>query len=132
MKTVITPIQIRFVDIDRMGHVNNAVYLSYLETARLHYFKELGGVTDWYKDGVILGRAEINYKVPITLLDIIYVKTWCTRIGNKSFDLSYSIMKKNTEPEIEMVNSLSVLVCYDYGLKKSIEIPELWRKWLNQ
>jgi acyl-CoA thioester hydrolase len=132
MKTVITPIQIRFVDIDRMGHVNNAVYLSYLETARLEYFKELGGVIDWYNEGVILGRVEINYKVPVRLTDIIYVKTWCTRIGNKSFDLSYSIMKKNNEPEIEMVNSLSVLVCYDYGLKKSIEIPGQWRKWLGE
>jgi acyl-CoA thioester hydrolase len=132
MKTVITPIQIRFVDIDRMGHVNNAVYLSYLETARLHYFKELGGVIDWYKEGVILGRVEINYKVPITLLDNLHVKTWCTRIGNKSFDLSYSILKKDGEEEIEMANAITVMVCYDYVLKKSIAIPGRWRKWLGE
>src|SRR3954464_10997781 len=119
MKTVITPIQIRFVDIDRMGHVNNAVYLSYLETARLHYFKELGGVIDWYKEGVILGRVEINYKVPITLLDNLHVKTWCTRIGNKSFDLSYSILKKDGEEEIEMANSGTVIVCF-YFISSSI------------
>jgi acyl-CoA thioester hydrolase len=132
MKTVITPIQIRFVDIDRMGHVNNAVYLSYLETARLHYFKELGGVIDWYKEGVILGRVEINYKVPITLLDNLHVKTWCTRIGIKSFDLSYSILKKDGEEEIEMANAITVMVCYDYALKKSIAIPGRWRKWLGE
>jgi acyl-CoA thioester hydrolase len=132
MRTVITPMQIRFVDIDRMGHVNNAVHLSYLEAARLNYFKEVAGNIDWYDEGVILARIEINYILPILLTDNIYVKTECTRIGNKSFDLSYSIIKKEDNNEIELANAVSVIVCYNYKLKKTMEMPDQWRKWLSQ
>ncbi|MEO5569874.1 MAG: thioesterase family protein [Bacteroidia bacterium] len=130
MKTVTTPVQIRFADVDKLGHVNNAIYLSYIEIARMDFFKELGGKIDWSKKGVIVGRIEINYKIPVLITDVIAVKTWCTRIGNKSFDLSYSIVKTNGGIEAEVVNAISVLVCYDYELKKSVEMPEEWRQWL--
>jgi acyl-CoA thioester hydrolase len=60
MKTVITPVQIRFADVDKLGHVNNAVYLSYIEVARMDFFKEAGGKIDWNKKGVIVGRIEIT------------------------------------------------------------------------
>ena len=59
-------IQIRFADIDVMGHVNNAVYLSYFEMARVHYFKQiLGEEWDWNSDGILLARNEIDYLSPI-------------------------------------------------------------------
>jgi len=132
MKTVITPIQIRFADVDKLGHVNNAFYLSYIEVARMDFFKEVGSKIDWNKKGVIVARIEINYKIPVVLTDIISVKTWCSRIGNKSFDLAYSIVKTNDAIETEVVNAVSVLVCYDYELKKSAEIPGKWREWLSQ
>ncbi len=131
MKITLSPIQIRFVDIDNMGHVNNAVYLSYLEHARLHFFKERGGQTDWYNEGVILARIEINYVKPVILSDMIYVKTWCSRIGTKSFDLSYSIIKSNGPAETEVANALSVIVCFNYAQQKTFEIPAQWRQWLS-
>ena len=82
MKLIETPIQIRFVDIDQLGHVNNAVYLTYLEVSRVPYFNSIVGKIDWLRRGIILAKAEVDYKTPILLNDQIKVKTWCSRIGS--------------------------------------------------
>ena len=124
MKSTETKIQIRFVDIDQFGHVNNAVYLSYLEVSRLPYFSGVIGTIDWINQGIILGRIEIDYKIPILLNDEIKIKTWCSRIGSKSFDLSYSILKTHNGNETEVAAAKSVMVCFDYKNKISIAVPE--------
>ncbi|MFI5218550.1 MAG: acyl-CoA thioesterase [Bacteroidia bacterium] len=131
MRQSITPIQIRFCDVDKMNHVNNAVYLSYLELARLNYFKEVSAKIDWYSVGVIFARMEIDYRIPVMLNDKIFVKTHCSRIGNKSFNLTYSMYKIENDKEIEVATANSVQVCYDYKLNKSKELPKEWRKWLE-
>ena len=91
-----TPIAIRFSDIDAVGHVNNAIYLTYFEVARFAYWKE---ITDWNlrKDGVIVGRSEVNYLKPITLEDEIYCYVRTTRIGNSSFDMMHLLVRRDTE-----------------------------------
>lgn len=126
----ITPVQIRFADVDWMGHVNNAVYLSYLELARLDYFKQANTIIDWRKTGFILAHIDINYIMPVLLTDNLFVKTRCTKTGNKSFDLSHSLFKKEDGHETEMANAMTVLVCYDYESKKSVVIPHEWKKFL--
>ncbi len=113
-----------------MGHVNNATYITYLEIARLDYFKEAGAQIDWRQVGFILARTEINYVQPVLLTDQLFVRTWCTRVGTKSFNLSYSIFKNQNSEEIEVANALTVLVCYDYENRKSVEMPEEWKKFL--
>ncbi|MDG1262127.1 MAG: acyl-CoA thioesterase, partial [Flavobacteriales bacterium] len=63
-------VEVRFGDIDVMGHVNNAVYLSYFEQARMAFFKELiGGEWDWNEAGILLARNEVDYIQPILLSD---------------------------------------------------------------
>ena len=58
-------LQIRFADIDSMGHVNNAVYLSYFEYTRLHYFKALLPANwDWVSNGIILAQTEVSFLNP--------------------------------------------------------------------
>jgi acyl-CoA thioester hydrolase len=130
MRIASTSVQIRFSDIDWMGHVNNAVYLTYLETARLDYFNQTDLTINWRETGFILARTEINYKAPLLLNDSIKVKTWCTSIGEKSFQLCYAIHKMDGKDEIEAANALTVLVCYDYRLKQSVPLPEAWKKYL--
>src|SRR5258706_12797842 len=92
-----TPVQIRFKDADMMGHVNNANCFSYAEDARLKYFSDVTGKdSDWSRqDGLILGRFEIDFRQPIFYGDNISVLTGCTKIGTKSFDLSWQIVKEN-------------------------------------
>src|SRR5262245_25524888 len=132
MHTSITPIQIRFADVDKLGHVNNAVYLSYLELARMHFFQEVAGGIKWEREGIILARMEIDYLAPVLLNENLFVKTWCSRIGNKSFGLSYIILKKKGDTETDAARASSVQVCYDYISQKSIEMPPAWREWLKR
>lgn len=126
-----TKIQIRFKDIDGMGHVNNANYLTYLEYARIEFSNEiLWGEVNWNKLGFILAKIVIDYKIPILLNDKVFVYTKCSTIGNKSFDLLSSIIKEENNREIELAAATAVLVCYDYETRKSMSIPEEWKKKL--
>jgi acyl-CoA thioester hydrolase len=61
-----TPVQLRFKDVDALGHVNNANHLSFFELARIHFFDEvIGEEIDWNTTGMILARATVDYKQPV-------------------------------------------------------------------
>lgn len=118
--------EIRFADIDVMGHVNNAVYLSYFEQARMNYFHNLlSGEWDWKKDGILLARNEIDYQKPITLHDKIEIEVWCDEVGNKSFSMKYRF--KNAKTGEVTTTGKSVLVSYNYLEQKSMIVPDKWR-----
>ena len=124
-----TPIQIRFKDIDAFRHVNNANHFTYLELARVKYFDDVAGKNmEWSKQGVILAGAKVDYKLPILLKDTVFVYTKCSRMGNKSFDLSYSIVKEENGKEIVVADASTVLVCYDYEKAITIPLPKEWKK----
>ena len=113
-------IQVRFADLDVMGHVNNSVYLSYFEMTRVHYFKELVGENwDWRKEGVLLVRNEIDYLKPILLNHKPEIYMSLDKIGEKSISLSYEIKIEN---EI-FTKGKSVLVCFNADAGKTIPVP---------
>src|SRR6266550_8845179 len=118
-----TAIQIRFKDVDMMGHVNNANHFTYLECARVQYFNDLSGGVNWTKKGIILAKAVVDYKLPILFKDKIFVYTKCSRIGNKSFDLAYAIIKEENGKEILLADASTVLVCFDYVKGESMLMP---------
>ena len=122
-----TQMSIRFADIDIMGHVNNAKYLTYMESARIKYFNAvIGDKINWTKNGFILARVVVDFKAPVYLKDeeiIVYTK--CSKIGNKSFDLSYTMIKAGNQ---EVAVGSTTLVAYDYGENKTIQIPEEWKE----
>ena len=128
----ITPIEIRFADMDAMGHVNNAKYLTYIEIARIGYFNTvLSKGVDLSRQSFILARAAVDFVLPIELHDKIQVATRCARMGTKSFDLEYEIVKTNHDAPIVVAKAQTVLVCYDYLDKKSIAIPDGWKKLIE-
>ena len=84
MKVSAAKIQVRFSDLDIMGHVNNSVYLSYFEYARVHYFGQLLGTDwNWKTDGVLLVRNEVEYLRPVLLNDTPEVTVYTEEIGTK-------------------------------------------------
>jgi acyl-CoA thioester hydrolase len=121
-----TPIAIRFSDIDAVGHVNNAVYLTYFEEARLKYWREIikWNITEY---GVIVGRSEVNYLKPIMLHDEVFCYVRTTRIGNSSFDIMHVLVKKTEHGEEICTTGKTVCISYDYNLCKSIPIPSKQR-----
>lgn len=125
-------IQVRYKDIDKQGHVNNAVHLTYFETARVDYFNEvLKNRNNWAETSMILAKTEITYIRPILLEDTIYCYTKITRLGSKSFDIEHTLtIESNNEQQI-CAHGKCVLVCYNYNTKETIQIPKEWLTLIN-
>ena len=102
--------RVRFRDCDSMGHVNNAVYLTYLEEARIDVVGSLSAF--------ILARVEIDFRDELRAGEEIEVGTRVGRIGTKSFDLEHEIRVD----ERLVAEAKSVLVAYDYELGASIPL----------
>jgi acyl-CoA thioester hydrolase len=123
-----TPIQVRFKDIDALGHVNNANHLSYIELARVTYFNEaVGQNINWSEEGIILAKVVVDYKMPVMLNDRVAVYTRCSRTGHKSFDLEYAIVKEEAGKEILLATATTVMVCFNYRAGASMPLPDEWK-----
>lgn len=118
-----TAIETRFADFDLMGHVNNAVYFTYMEMARTKYWKQ-AIQWDWQKTGVVIAKASIDYIKPVLLNDRINVYVRTSRIGKSSFDLEYLLVKLADGNEVICAKARTVCVAYSYDGRNAIPIPE--------
>lgn len=122
-----TPMTIRFADLDSLRHVNNAKYLTYIETARLAYVAEVCGARSIDQVPMILAKITVEFKLPLMLGDQIGLFTRCSRIGNRSFDLETVILRyQDDSAEVAAVGQ-QVMVAYDYGTGQSMPVPDDWR-----
>jgi acyl-CoA thioester hydrolase len=111
--------RVRFRDCDAMGHVNNAVFSTYLEEARIGV---LGGLTPF-----ILARVEIDFRSQLRAGEQIEIATRCARIGTKSFDLEHQIRADGRV----VADARSVLVGYDYGTGQSVPLSDELKRRLS-
>lgn len=113
-------LQLRYDDLDTYGHVNNKVFLSFLEEGRINYINELNikkyNIFDF---GAVVGRIDIKYTAPLHFGDEAWVYTRCSRIGNKSYDLQSVIVKKQDGEEIISAIANVTMVSYDLKSGKS-------------
>ncbi|MRT92180.1 thioesterase family protein [Ancylomarina sp. 16SWW S1-10-2] len=117
-------IQIRFGDIDLMGHVNNGIQLGYLDLARWKYFEQVYGQTiSWDDAALIVAHLDIDFVSPILLNDQVEVHTSIYKIGNKSISLKQNIVDANTG-DIK-TKTTQVMVAFSQKSGKSIEVPEI-------
>ena len=124
----VSDIDIRFRDLDALGHVNNVVYMTYVEQARVRYFDHVfGNRHDWHEWGVLLARTEINYVRPLLFKENAKCRMTCTKLGSKSMEFTFEIFKIENNQEVEIANGLNVLVCFNHTDNKSIEVPQFWR-----
>jgi acyl-CoA thioester hydrolase len=121
-----TSIETRFADFDMMGHVNNAVYFTYMEIGRVKYWRH-AIQWDWKKTGVVIGKASIRYILPVFIEDKIHMYVRTARIGTSSFDLEYLIVKMVYGKEVVCSKGMTTCIAFDYELKKAIPIPETER-----
>ena len=117
---------VRFRDLDPMGHVNNAVFLTYIEQARVAVFAAVGAATELDDMNLIIARVEIDFKAPVRLGQEVEISVRASRFGTKSFDFDY-VLRVDGEVVAE---AKSVLVAYDYGKGEAIELPSEWREKL--
>ena len=122
-----TPIQIRFNDIDQLGHVTNSVYQQYFDLGKMSYFnKVLAEQMDWEIEGLILASITIDYINSIKLYDKVIVRSKIYHIGNKSLKMSQNLFDESTG--LVAATSKSTMVAFSNKNQSSIKVPERWRE----
>ena len=105
------PVEVRYSDVDAMNHVNNAVYLTYLETARLRLWQSRFGFTGSAREiPIILARVAVDYRSPISLEQPVEIGVGVSGIGRTSFTFRYRIEAAG----VLAAEAETVQVCFDY------------------
>lgn len=114
-------LEVRFRDCDGLGHVNNAVYVTYLEQARFAFWQRLTGIRGIPRS-FILARVECDYRLQATAGDRLVVRLRVTAVGKSSFTLEYEIVNGRTREVVATARTVQVM--YDYDARRSMPIPD--------
>jgi acyl-CoA thioester hydrolase len=124
-------VEVRFADTDAMGHVNNAVYLTYCEIARAAYYEAVTGHPlplgiHGAEEGMIIAELRMTYRAPAFYGEILSVETRVTRIGRSSFTMEHRISAPDSRYGSRRLVAVgeSVLVAYDYTAGRPIPIAQ--------
>ena len=123
-------ITVRFGETDALGHVNNASYFTYLEEARIRFFESLGYNIDGDSWNFILASTKLDFVNQGFFNQVLTIKTYVSKVGNKSFELGHVISRSEDGELIAQGNA--VMGFYDFGLQRSIQIPERFRDGLSK
>ncbi len=133
----VVPVEVRFRDLDAMGHVNNAVYLTFFEQARLAFWLALhpggapGEAVDVARIGFVLARAECDYASPVRLGERLLVGCRAGDFGASSFVFDYRIVAAggSVDAEVRLVASgRTVQVTWDWASGTKVPVPDELKK----
>lgn len=120
--TVVSPLRPRFRDTDAMGHINNAVYITYLEVARQEYWRAFkGGDADYRVVPFILAHVTIDFRSEALMRETLDLCIRCSHIGTRSFGFDYEIREQASQRLV--VEARTVQVFYDYTAKATQPCP---------
>ena len=125
----VLPLQIRFNDVDKFGHVNNTVYFQFYDTAKTDYIATVCKGVDWERQAIVVVKIEAEFLAQIKGNDHIAGRTRIVKIGNKSFHLEQDVIDSDTQ-EVKS-RCLSVMVLYDLERQQTIPLPDEWRKAIS-
>lgn len=115
-------------DLDGFGHVNNAVYLTYMENGRVAYLREVVGVRRLEEVRNVMARVNVEFNAPASFGDVLAVGVRCEQVGNKSFGLRYAILR---EDGACVAAATSTQVMFDFEAQRSVPVPVAWRRSLE-
>lgn len=121
-------IDVRFRDLDALGHVNNAVYLTYLESARMAFWLHVMKRDGLAGMDMILARVEVDYRSPVSFGESLDVGVRCASIRRSSFVLESAIAERTTGRPV--AEARKVLVHYDYAARRAVPLPQEMRERL--
>lgn len=125
----VVPLQIRFNDIDILGHLNNTVYFGFFDTGKAYFFREIkGGRIDWKKVETVIANVDCAYVAPIYFGEKIEVRTRCMSVHEKSFRLQQVIVESETGQLKAAAET--VMVSFNPETQKSIPMPQHLREEL--
>jgi len=125
------PVQIRFNDIDALGHINNNIYFSFFDLGKTDYFEAIKPTTVSWIDGlIVVAHIEVDFLSPIYYKENIAVDTKVIKLGDKSGVFLQQIRNvKNNEVKCRCE---SVFVTYDANTQSSMHIPDVWREAISK
>jgi acyl-CoA thioester hydrolase len=130
-KVFTTAIDVRFRDLDAMGHVNNAVFFTYFELGRLNFFRS------FTRDGLfsgfdfILAHISCDYLKPIMIDDRPTLEIRVGKIGGKSYEFRYALVNR-LDTNILYARGESVQVCFDYRQNLTTPVSDELKRLLEQ
>jgi acyl-CoA thioester hydrolase len=122
-KKIIADINIRFKDIDLMGHVNNAVFFTYFEEGRKALYETLFNSAELNDFSFILAHISCDFLRPIKLNDSVIIQLWISETGKKKFGIKYILADKKDASTV-YAKGYSVQVFYDYKKNKTVPISK--------
>ena len=125
-----TSVDVRFRDLDAMRHVNNAVYLTYLEHARLRYLRDVIGISNPRNLSMVLASITCDYLSPVHMGETLEVATRVDWIGESSMSMSH-VMTALKDDRL-VARASSVLVAYDYTQERPRPVDDEWRRNLEE
>ncbi len=124
------PIDVRWGEMDALGHVNNVVYLSYFEAARVEWLASIGHKTGSTVSGPVVLQTTCTYKVPVVYPCQVKVVTRLQKVGNSSFTLSQNIYNRGSGERL-YTESVTICVWVDRASGKSLRVPDVIRRALS-
>ena len=127
-----THVKTRWSDMDSLGHVNHTVYLSYMETARVDLYRQLGyeGINKAKDESTILAGLEVTYLAPLSHPSSLKIGHRIIRVGTKSYDLISGVFFESDDTSL--CSACFKLVSFNYKTNQSILVPEKIRKNCRQ
>lgn len=117
-------------DTDANGHVNNAVYVTWLEEIRTRYVFERRGLDRAAQIDFVLARTEIDHVSPVWLHEVVDLYCRPSRVGSRSWDMDYAAYVRS-DGRVAL-RARSVQVHYDHAAARSAPIPEPFRAILER
>lgn len=123
-------VQIRFNDIDALGHVNNAVYMEFFDLGKANYFTTAnGGPVDWRTANVVVANVNCNYLAPIYFHEPMAVQTQCEYVHERSVKLLQQLINTTTGE----VKCQCVVIMVGFDVKNGVSAPisDEWKQCLS-
>ncbi len=126
-----TKIQIRFNDVDIVGHINNAVQVSYLDYGKIKYYEHVKqNVINWHEAEFVVVNINVNYIEPIFMHEHIEVLTKIIEIGNKSVKM-LQIIRETENGRVKTV-AQTVMCGFDPKTSTSVVVSDTWRDLIRK
>jgi len=119
-------VSVRYADLDTYGHVNNAVYGTYCEEARVAYAAAVLGVGSVDEFPAVVASLDMDFRASVTEPTSVTVRVWTTHVGESSVTMRYEV-EQNGQLAVE---AETTLVAIDAETRETRPIPEEWREQL--
>lgn len=124
-------LRIDWSELDVANHINNVMFMKYVQAARVNYWEKMGLYQDFLKTnkGPMLAHTECQYKNPLFYPGTVVIKTKVVFVKNTSFGFSHHIYNHEG---ILCAEANDVMVLYNFNEGEKIQIEDRWRAKINE